>query len=39
MKAVVENFKPKFTIISRFSIKQFKCIITTIKLKFAIGYF
>lgn len=27
MKA--ENFKLKFTIISRFSIKQFKCIITT----------
>lgn len=31
MKAVVEHFKPKFTIISRFSIKQFKCIITTIE--------
>lgn len=31
MKAVIEHFKPKFTIISRFSIKQFKFIITTIE--------
>lgn len=31
MKAVIEHFKPKFTIISRVSIKQFKCIITTIE--------
>lgn len=32
MKIVVEHFKPKITIIiSRFSIKHFKCIITTIE--------